>query len=105
MKTNQTRRSRTLCFQPLEMRGRQKGSGPYLFGTRFAPEKQGNTAKIDGLALAGNSAHTATHGRQETYTGRKPTLRTYEMVCHYFTGLADEEELLAHIQKLKPQDA
>lgn len=39
------------------------------------------------------------------YTGRKPTLRTYEMVCHYFTGLADEEELLAHIQKLKPQDA
>ena len=36
------------------------------------------------------------------YTGRKPTLRTYEMVCHYFTGLADEEELLAHIQKLKP---
>ena len=36
------------------------------------------------------------------YTGRKPTLRTYEMVCHYFTGLADEEELLAHIAKLKP---
>lgn len=36
------------------------------------------------------------------YSGRKPTLRTYEMVCYYFTGLADEEELLAHIQKLKP---
>lgn len=36
------------------------------------------------------------------YTGRKPTLRTYEMVCYYFTGLADEEELLAHIAKLKP---
>jgi hypothetical protein len=36
-------------------------------------------------------------------TGRKPTLRTYEMLCHYFTGLADEEELLAHIAKLKPQ--
>ena len=22
------------------------------------------------------------------WTGRKPTLRTYEMICHYFTGLA-----------------
>jgi IS4 transposase len=39
------------------------------------------------------------------YTGRKPTLRTYEMVCYYFTGLADEEELLAHLAKLKPHDA
>ena len=38
-------------------------------------------------------------------TGRKPTLRTYEMVCYYFIGLADEEELLAHIAKLKPHDA
>jgi len=38
-------------------------------------------------------------------TGRKPTLRTYEMVCYYFTGLADEEELLAHLEKLPPQDA
>jgi len=36
------------------------------------------------------------------WTGRKPTLRTYEMICYYFTGLADEEELLAHIQKLQP---
>ncbi len=35
------------------------------------------------------------------WTGRKPTLRTYEMVCWYFTGLASEEELLAHIDKLK----
>jgi Transposase DDE domain len=39
------------------------------------------------------------------YTGKKPTLRTYEMVCYYFTGLADEEELLAHLAKLKPHDA
>ncbi len=38
------------------------------------------------------------------WTGRKPTLRTYEMICHFFTGLADEEELLAHIAKLKSQD-
>lgn len=37
------------------------------------------------------------------WTGRKPTLRTYEMICHYFTGLAGEEELLAHIQKLNLQ--
>ena len=39
------------------------------------------------------------------WTGRKPTLRTYEMVCHYFSGLADEEELLAHIAKLQPHAA
>ena len=39
------------------------------------------------------------------WTGRKPTLRTYEMICYYFTGLADEDELLAHIAKLKTQDA
>ncbi len=39
------------------------------------------------------------------WTGRKPTLRTYEMICYYFTGLADEEELLAHLEKLKPHDA
>lgn len=37
------------------------------------------------------------------WTGRKPTLRTYEMICHYFSGLANEEELLAHIQKLQLQ--
>lgn len=35
------------------------------------------------------------------WTGRKPTLRTYEMLCHYFSGLADEEELASHIEKLK----
>jgi hypothetical protein len=37
-------------------------------------------------------------------TGRKPTLRTYEMICYYFTGLADEEELLDHLNKLKSHD-
>jgi len=36
------------------------------------------------------------------WTGKKPTLRTYEMICFYFCGLADEEELLAHIDKLQP---
>jgi hypothetical protein len=39
------------------------------------------------------------------WTGRKPTLRTYEMICYYFTGMADEDELLAHIAKLKSQSA
>jgi hypothetical protein len=38
-------------------------------------------------------------------TERKPTLRTYEMICYYFTGLADEDELLAHLAKLKPHAA
>ena len=35
------------------------------------------------------------------WTGRKPTLRTYEMICHYFTGLAELDELVAHLEKLK----
>ena len=38
------------------------------------------------------------------WTGRKPTLSTYRMMCWYFTGWADEDELLAHINKLKLQD-
>ena len=33
------------------------------------------------------------------WTGRKPTLRTYEMICFYLAGLASEEELLAHLAK------
>lgn len=33
------------------------------------------------------------------WTGRKPTLRTYEMVCWYFSGMADLEELEAHIAR------
>jgi hypothetical protein len=39
------------------------------------------------------------------WTGRKPTLRTYEMICYYFTGLAEEDELLAHLAKLQPHAA
>jgi hypothetical protein len=39
------------------------------------------------------------------WTGRKPTLRTYEMICHYLTGLAEEDELLAHLAQLQKQDA
>ncbi len=36
------------------------------------------------------------------WTRRKPTLRSYEMVCLYFMGWATLEELLNHIAKLKP---
>lgn len=39
------------------------------------------------------------------WTGRKPTLRTYEMICYYFIGLAEEDELLAHLAKLQPHAA
>jgi len=35
------------------------------------------------------------------WTGRKPTLRTLEMIRFYFTGWADLDELEAHIAKLK----
>ncbi|MCK4999907.1 MAG: IS4 family transposase [Anaerohalosphaera sp.] len=37
------------------------------------------------------------------WTGRKPTLRTYEMVCWYFMGMADLEELETHIARQKLQ--
>jgi IS4 transposase len=39
------------------------------------------------------------------WTGKQPTKRTYEMICFYFIGWADEEELLEHLQKGKAQDA
>ena len=39
------------------------------------------------------------------WTGRKPTLSTYRMVCFYFSGWADDEELWRHIGRLKRQDA
>jgi hypothetical protein len=37
------------------------------------------------------------------WTGHKPTKRTYEMLCFYFSGMASLEELLAHIKKLQDQ--
>ena len=37
------------------------------------------------------------------WTGQKPTKRTYEMLCFYFSGWASEAELLAHIAKLHDQ--
>jgi hypothetical protein len=39
------------------------------------------------------------------WTGRKPTKRTFEMICFYFSGWASEEELLRHIETLKKHDA
>ena len=38
------------------------------------------------------------------WTGRKPTLSTYRILCWYFGGWADDEELQAHINKLRQQD-
>jgi Transposase DDE domain len=36
------------------------------------------------------------------WVGRKPTIRTLEMIQFYFTGWATEEELTAHLNNLKP---
>lgn len=38
------------------------------------------------------------------WTERKPTLRTCEMIGWYLMGVADQEEMLSHIAKLKKQD-
>jgi len=39
------------------------------------------------------------------WTGRKPTLRTHEMICWYFLGMAELEDLMAHLAKLKKHDS
>jgi hypothetical protein len=39
------------------------------------------------------------------WTDKKPTLRTCEMVCWYLLGVAELEEMLGHIDKLKKRDA
>jgi hypothetical protein len=36
------------------------------------------------------------------WVGRKPTVRTLEMIQFYFTGWATEDELMAHLNQLKP---
>lgn len=38
-------------------------------------------------------------------TGKKPTLRTYEMLCFYFSGLADEDDLINHINRLQAYES
>ena len=35
------------------------------------------------------------------WTGGRPTQRTHEMVCLYLQGWAEEDELVAHLKKLK----
>ena len=35
------------------------------------------------------------------WTGGKPTLRTFEMICLYLQGWATLDELMAHVEKLK----
>jgi hypothetical protein len=37
------------------------------------------------------------------WTGRKPTKRTFEMLCLFFSGWAAEDELLAHLEKLEKE--
>jgi hypothetical protein len=39
------------------------------------------------------------------WTGHKPTKRTFEMFCHYFTGWASEAELLEHLRRLNEPKA
>ncbi len=38
------------------------------------------------------------------WTGRKPTKRTFEMICLYFQGWATMDELMTHIEGLKIED-
>ena len=35
------------------------------------------------------------------YTGSQPTKRTFEMICLYLQGWTEQDELEAHIKKLK----
>jgi IS4 transposase len=39
------------------------------------------------------------------WTEGKPTLATYEMICYWFMGWADDEELMTHLATLAKQDA
>jgi hypothetical protein len=72
------------------------------------------------IGLSGKAAHRPDHPdgiKIQTYpaiiacllinlwTGRQPSKRTHEMLCYYLMGWADEEELLAHLAKLKARDA
>ena len=63
---------------------------PILFGTGLAPRPPIHLAIICCLPIA-------------LHTGAKPTLRTYEMLCHHLSGLATADELAAHVAGLKNQ--
>jgi IS4 transposase len=39
------------------------------------------------------------------WTGKKPTLATREMLCWYFMGIADLDELMEHVTSLTKKDA
>ena len=38
------------------------------------------------------------------WTGRKPTKRTYELICFYFLGWVGDDELVRHLEALAPAD-
>jgi hypothetical protein len=38
------------------------------------------------------------------WTGKKPTKRTYELLCFYFAGWVNDEELQVHLSRLEPVD-
>jgi len=39
------------------------------------------------------------------WVGKKPTRRTYEAICFYLMGMADVEDVVAGVKKLKPHEA
>lgn len=39
------------------------------------------------------------------WVGKKPTKRTFEAICFYLQGMADAEDVLAHVRRLKPHSA
>jgi hypothetical protein len=38
------------------------------------------------------------------WTGRKPTKRTFELLCFYFAGWVSDAEVIRHLSRLKPAD-
>jgi hypothetical protein len=60
------------------------------------------SASPDGIAIQAYCALIA-YLLLQLWTGCKPTLRTYEMFCWYFLGWASEDNVLAHLEKLKRQ--
>ena len=38
------------------------------------------------------------------WTNRKPSKRTFEMLCFYFSGWASEEELHEHLRSLEEKE-
>jgi hypothetical protein len=59
---------------------------------------------LDGIAIQAYCALIASM-LIRLRTERERSLRTYEMLRWYFLGWATEEELLAHLEKLKKQTA